>query len=128
MRAFAGIALILHGLVHLLYLGHSLRWFELQPGMTWPSDSWTLSWIASSGAVRTLAAIGCGVAALGFVISGLGLAVTASWWARATVVACAFSTLVYLALWNGTTQGLANQGAIGILINVAIVVAVVVAR
>jgi len=35
-----GIALflILHGLVHLLYLGQSRCLFELQPDMEWPDD------------------------------------------------------------------------------------------
>ena len=44
-----GVFLMLHGLVHLLYLGQSQRFFELQPGMTWPDgpgrsrDSWAMA-------------------------------------------------------------------------------------
>jgi hypothetical protein len=33
-----GIFFLLHGLVHLLYAGQSLRFFELRPGMTWPGS------------------------------------------------------------------------------------------
>jgi len=37
MNFILGIFFILHGLVHLLYAGQSLRLFELRPGMTWPT-------------------------------------------------------------------------------------------
>ena len=35
--------LFLHGMVHLLYAGHSLRLFELRPGLSWPDSSWAFS-------------------------------------------------------------------------------------
>jgi hypothetical protein len=54
---FFGIFLILHGLVHLLYAGQSLRYFELRPAMTWPDGSWLLSKILADRAARLLAAI-----------------------------------------------------------------------
>ena len=34
-----GVFIILHGLVHMLYFGQSRKFFELQPGMTWPDGS-----------------------------------------------------------------------------------------
>ncbi len=40
MQIVVGVFLILHGLVHLLYAGQALRYFELRPGMTWPDASW----------------------------------------------------------------------------------------
>ncbi len=43
MRIIAGILFLLHGLVHLLYFGQSLRFFELQPDMIWPDNSWLFS-------------------------------------------------------------------------------------
>jgi hypothetical protein len=33
LRFIIGVFIVLHGLVHLLYFGHSRRLFELQPGM-----------------------------------------------------------------------------------------------
>ena len=35
MDIVAGVFLILHGLVHLLFAGQVLRFFELRPGMIW---------------------------------------------------------------------------------------------
>ena len=53
----AGIFLILHGLVHLLYFGQSQRYFELQPGLAWPNGSWVFSrWLGDDPA-RWLASI-----------------------------------------------------------------------
>jgi len=43
MESIVGIFLILHGLVHFLYAGQSIRLFELQAGMIWPDASWALS-------------------------------------------------------------------------------------
>jgi hypothetical protein len=40
MSIFAGIFFILHALVHLLYAGQALRYFELRPGLTWPDGAW----------------------------------------------------------------------------------------
>jgi hypothetical protein len=44
------------------------------------------------------------------------------------VGAAVFSSVVYLALWNGRAENLDGQGAIGILINAAILAAVLVLR
>jgi hypothetical protein len=43
MTILFGILLILHGLVHFLYAGHSRRLFELRPGFLWPESSWLFS-------------------------------------------------------------------------------------
>ena len=39
LKIFFAVFLILHGLVHLLYLGQSAGTFELQPGLNWPDGS-----------------------------------------------------------------------------------------
>ena len=39
VRIVLGIFMVLHGLVHLLYFGHGLRFFEL-PDLAWPDGSW----------------------------------------------------------------------------------------
>jgi hypothetical protein len=119
-----GIFLILHGLVHMLYFGQSRRLFELQPGMVWPDGSWTFSSVLGDEPTRLLACAACGLAAIGFVLGGAGVLVGQSWWRPVIIGVSIFSSLLYLLLWNGKMQGLANQGAVGILINIAILVAV----
>ena len=60
--------------------------------------------------------------AIAFVAGGLGLLLRYHWWQPVTVGAVVFSTLVFILLWNGGLKGLDDQGGIGVLINLAILV------
>jgi hypothetical protein len=120
MTILLGIFLILHGLVHLLYAGQSWRLFELRSGMLWPDGSWVLSALLGNGPTRYLASISLTMAALGFVVGGIGLFFGQAWWRPATIGAAVFSTVVFLMLWNGEFRAMDDQGGIGLLINLAI--------
>jgi hypothetical protein len=124
LRFIIGAFIVLHGLVHLLYFGQGRRLFELQPGMIWPDGSWAFSRLLGDGATRSLAAFACVVAALGFAVGGAGILLGQAWWRPLVVGSAAFSTAIFVLFWDGKLQRLANQGAIAILINVAILVAV----
>ena len=128
MRVVAGVFLVLHAFVHLLYLGQSARRFELVPGMTWPDGSWIFSKLLGDNRTRTLANLFCILAAAGFVIGAAGIFFGQSWWRTAVVVSGGFSVVLYLLFWNGRMQRLDGQGAVGILIDVAILAAVLVFR
>lgn len=128
IRIIVGIFLVLHGLVHLLYFGQSVKFFELQPGMIWPVGSWAFSKLLGGNATRTLASILCILAALGFVVSAVGLLAGQSWWQAAVVVSAVLSAVLYILFWNGQLQHLDHQGGIGVLLDVAILVAVLVFR
>jgi hypothetical protein len=126
LRFIVGVFILLHGLVHLLYFGQGWRLFELQPGMVWPKGSWAFSRLLGAEATRLLASIACLVAAIGFVAGGAGILAKQAWWRPVMVGAAAFSAAIFVLFWNGKLQRLDNQGAIAILINVAILVAVLV--
>jgi hypothetical protein len=126
VRIVLGLFLVLHGLVHLLYLGQSARRFELQPGMTWPDGSWAFSRLLGNNRTRTLAGICCIVAAAGFVLGGIAIFAGQAWWETPVVASAAFSAVLYILFWNGRFQHLANQGALALLINAAILIAVLV--
>jgi hypothetical protein len=128
MRVLFGIFVLLHGLVHLLYFGQSSRLFELKPGMAWPDGSWAFSRLLGDEAARTLASVSLILAALALVAGGIGVLASQAWRRPVIVGAAAFSSVVYLLLWNGKAQNLGGQGAIGILINVAILVAALMFR
>jgi hypothetical protein len=128
LRFIIGVFIVLHGLVHLLYFGQSWRLFELQPGMTWPDGSWAFSGLLGDSATRLLASIACLLAAMGFVAGGTGILVRQAWWRPVVVSAAAFSAVVFVLFWNGQMQKLDNQGGIGLLINIAILAAVVILR
>jgi hypothetical protein len=128
IRIIAGVFLILHGLVHLLYLGQSARRFELQPGLTWPEGSWAFSKLLGEDGARTLAGIFCILAAAGFVIGGVGILAGQPWWGTAAVASAVVSTVLYVLFWDGRATRLADQGGVALLINAAILLAVFVFR
>lgn len=128
IKVIAGVFLILHGLVHLLYFGQSARLFELKPGMVWPDGSLAFSKLFGENSTRTLASIFCILAAAGFVLGALGIFFGQPWWRTAVIASAAFSGVFYLLFWNGRMQNLDGQGFVGLLIDAVILVAILVFR
>jgi hypothetical protein len=126
LRFITGAFIVLHGLVHLLYFGQSRRLFELQPGMVWPDGSWAFSRLLGDKTTRTLASVFCILAAIGFVAGGAAILMGQTWWRPVVVGAAAFSAVGYILFWDGKMQKLHDQGGIGMLINIAILVAVLI--
>jgi hypothetical protein len=126
MMVKIGFALfiILHGLVHLLYLGQSRRLFEMQPGMEWPDGSWAVSRIVGDGTSRTMVAFFLGLVALGFVAGGVALLAGLSWWRTLVAGSALLSSAIYLLFWDGAWKNAQDQGAIGLLFNLALLTAV----
>ena len=118
----------LHGLVHILYTGQSWRLFELRPKMVWPDGSWAFAKLLGGELTRLIASISLILAALGFVAGGMGLALQEPWWRPVIVGSAAFSSLLFFLLWDGKSLALADQGGIGVLIDVAILVAVLILK
>jgi len=128
MRIFLGIFILLHSLVHLLYFGHSAGFFELKPGMTWPAGSWLFSRLLGDGASRNLASVSLILAAVSLAAGGIGLLMSQTWWRSVVLGAVAFSSIVYILFWNGRMQNLDGQGGVGLLIDVAILLIILVFR
>ena len=126
VKVIVGIFLALHGLVHLLYFGQSVRLFELKPGMTWPEAAWAFSKLLGDSGTRTLASLMCILAAAGFVIGSAGVLFGQAWWQTAAVAAAGLSGVLYILFWNGRMQNLDGQGVVAILIDAAILAAVLI--
>ena len=124
----AGIFTILHGLVHLLYVGQSARVFELQEGLVWPDGAWAFYRMLGNENTRMFVNVLLILAALIFVAAGIGLLVKQGWWQPVMVGAAAFSTIIYLLTWDGGWQNLPDKGGVGILINLALIVVVFISR
>ncbi len=127
-RVILGVFIVLHGLVHLLYYGQSRGVFELQRGMVWPEGAWAFSKILGNETTRRLASVTCVVAAAGFVVGGTSIRAGQAWWRPAVVGSAAFSTAIFGLFWDGSRRRLDNQGAIAILINITILIAVLILR
>jgi hypothetical protein len=128
LNIIVGVIVALHGLVHLLYAGQSLRKLELVPGMTWPDGSWALSTLLGDAATRTLAAVVLTLIGLCLAAGGIGIAFNKGWSPPLVVGAAASSIVVYLLLWDGALRGLDTKGGVGMLISLLILVAVLAFR
>ena len=126
LRIVIGIFFVLHGLVHMLYFGQSQRLFELQAGMVWPDGSWAFSRLFGAEGTRLLASLACVLAAAAFVAGGTGVFAGQAWWRPAVVGAAAFSAVVFILFWDAGLQELDNKGGVGLLINVAILAALLI--
>ena len=126
LRILFGIFVVLHGLVHLLYFAQALRRVELRPGMAWPDASWAFSRLLGDKTARTLAAVLCVLAAIGFAAGGLGVLLAGAWARPLIVASAALSTAIWVLFWDGKLRDLANQGIVAVLINAALLVAVLV--
>ena len=124
MTVKLGIFLILHALVHLLYAGQALRVFELRPGLTWPDGAWAFSRLFGDPVTRSLATILLVLTALGFFAGALGLFLGQDWRQTVSAGAAILSIATYLAFWNGKFHELPDQGGIGLLISLGILVVV----
>ena len=128
LRLVAGVFVVLHGLVHLFYFAQSRRLFELQTDMVWPDGSWVFSKLAGVDATRWLAGMACILAAIGFVVGGAAILFGQGWWRPVVIGSAAFSAVIWILFWDGKMHKLADQGAIAILINLAILLLVLVFR
>lgn len=123
LRIIISVFIVLHGLVHLLYFGQSRRLFELQPGLVWPDGSWAFAKLVGKEGTRLLASISCILAALAFVAGATGILLKQAWWYAVVVGAVLFSSAIFIFFWDGKRQKLDAKGGVGIIINIALVVA-----
>jgi hypothetical protein len=68
------------------------------------------------------------LAALGFGVGGAGILLWRSWWRPAMIGSAALSAMLVIIFWNGRLEKLADQGLIALLIDAAVLIAVLVLR
>ncbi len=128
MVSVIGMFFVLHGLVHFLYFGQTARFFELQPGMSWPDNAWLFTPFFRKKAIRVLAGNFCILSGMGFIISALAVFLHHSTWYILAIGSSVFSSFGYVIFWNGKPEKLHDQGAIAILINIAIILSIGILR
>ena len=90
--------------------------------MLWPDGSWLFSKKPGDDAIRLLAGISLALATFGFVAGGLGLFLHKDSWRLVTAGAAVLSSAIFIVFWDGKSQSLSDNGGIGVLINLAILV------
>ncbi len=94
-----------------------------EPEMGWTGESWLLSRFLDASKSTVLASVLYTLATLAFVVGGITLMLNGTWWRSLTLGSAGFSSLVLLLFWDGKTEFLVQKGLLGILINVALIIA-----
>ena len=94
--------------------------------MTWPDSSWAFSSLLGTDVARTLAGLLCIAMSAGFVVGGVGLLASQTWWRPVIIGIAAASAGLFVLFWDGKAQMLSNKGLFAVLIDVSILVALLV--
>jgi hypothetical protein len=117
-----GILLFAHGWVHFIYVASSREWFGPSEGWGWNGESWLLSGVLGERSILAVASVLFLLVAIGFVAGAVGYVLSGGWWEPVLVRSAIGSTLLYVVMWDGGFANLAEKGGLGVIIDVAIVV------
>ena len=120
----AAVFLALHGLVHVWYVVLSNGWIEVEDAVGWNGDSWLLTGVLPEGIILAVASVLYVLVTLLFVAGAVGFLRDAGWATQVLLGAAALSTFILLVMWDGRFDLLVEKGLVGVLINVAIVAAI----
>jgi hypothetical protein len=126
IKVLTGIFVVLHGLVHLWYLTLSQGWVEFQADMGWTGKSWLFTNLLGDQPTRTFTSLAYILATLGFVAGGIGIFTQQDWLRPFLIGSAAFSSALILLFWDGSGEMLVQKGLLGLLINLAVLVAMLV--
>ena len=121
LRTIFGVFMILHGLVHLWPFVLSQELVEYKPEMGWTAESWLFTRFIGDSATRLLASVVYVLAAIAFMVSGVGLLARGDWWRPALVASAVFSAAVILSFWDGRAGLLVEKGLVGLLIDLGVI-------
>ncbi|MBN2177553.1 MAG: hypothetical protein JW722_07845 [Demequinaceae bacterium] len=128
MRIAFGIFIIGHAFIHLMFVGQALRWFENRPGSRWPDGAALFPSSIPDGMIRAFAAASIGLTGIAMVVGGVGVILQADWSTRVVIGSAVLVSIAHAAFWNGDWKTSPDQGLYGVIINVAVIVAMLVVR
>jgi len=120
---FAGVFVILHGLVHIWYVVLSLNLVELKPEMGWTGISWLFTNLFGNALTHTLSAILYSASAVALVVGGVALITQAAWQRPALIIAAILSSITLILFWDGNFTRIVEKGLIGFIISAATLIA-----
>ncbi len=120
VRVLAGLFVIAHGLVHLWFVVLSREWVPFEPKMGWTGESWLLTGILGDAATRSLASVLYALAALVFVIGGIGVGVGGPWARPILIGVAGLSAAMIVIFWDGHPGMIVEKGLLGFLISVGV--------
>jgi hypothetical protein len=124
MNILIGIFILLHGLVHMWYVTLSQGWVEFQANMGWTGKSWLLTNLFGNDMTRVIATILYGLSTATFLLAGSGVLAKQDRSRLWMIIASVISTITILVLWDGSLSMPVEKGALGLVINIGILVAI----
>lgn len=125
---FTGTIILLHGLVHSWFVVLAAGWVNFKPDMGWSGESWILSGLLSTAALKITASFLYSLSGLLFVAGAFGIYVTALWRTQFLLAAAILSSLTIFLFFDGNSQMLVQKGLFGILINLFILFCILIFR
>ena len=116
------LLVLFHGLAHMVYVSFAQGWVIPERGGDWIGSSWLLSGPLGNQGTRSLGSIVFSVMTALFVVVAIGLALRQPWsttWLGAAAIASSLSLLLF---WDGSFIALTEKGAIGLLINITLLI------
>jgi len=123
LHIILGVFLILHGAVHLWYVAMARKLVPADADTIWSGRSWLLTRTLGDEMTMTLATIVYSVTTLVFLVAGIGLVAQQAWFATWAVTGAMLSLAGTIGFWDGKPDHPIEKGLLGIVIDVAIVVA-----
>lgn len=128
MRLALAIFIVVHAMVHLMYVGHAARWFELKTGMAWPDGARFVPSGMSDQSVRTFAVAAITTTGLAMIVGAVAMMAKAGWGDWVVIGAATLVSIAHALLWSGKWSDFSEHGGIGVVINVAVIAAIVALR
>jgi hypothetical protein len=122
------IFVFLHGAVHMVYPSIAQGWIPAPESGDTTGQSWLLARPLGEAAARNIGAFLFIATTLLFVVAAVGLALRQPWSVSWLAASAIVSSLALVALWDGKFAALAEKGAIGLAINIALLIGLYVFR
>jgi hypothetical protein len=124
LHIIVGVFLILHGAVHIWYVAMARGLISADADTIWNGRSWLFTRTLGDQVTMMLATIVHSITTLLFIVAGVGLVAQQDWWATWAVAGAILSIAGIVGFWDGKPDHPIEKGLLGIIIDVAILVAV----
>lgn len=121
VRVLAGVFLVLHGAVHMLWVSIARGWIPVEEGPQWSGRSWLFTGPLGQQTTLSLGAVMFTLTTMAFVVAGIGLITGQSWYSPLAIAASALSIVTVLGFWDGGLDHLLDKGFLGIVIDAVVI-------
>lgn len=116
-----GTFVLFHGLVHIWFFFLAARLVEFKTEMGWTGKSWLLSAIGSELFIQKIAILLYLASTVLFILSAFGIWFQSAWQEKLLIISAIVSSFTILLFFDGSFSFIIQKGAIGLIINVIII-------